>query len=94
MGITICMCPKSNAIDNTVQIPLNTNQLSKPAQSTNELTASLENPSSTTPSPVQKDSNNNNNNSKTVNTFAEACLEGIVVIKHKSKKELKVISPS
>jgi hypothetical protein len=89
MGITICMCPKNASIDNTIQIPSSTNQLSKPTQNNNELTASVENPSSTTPSPMQKDSNdNNNNNNKTVNTFAEACLEGIVVIKHKSKKEL------
>ena len=86
MGITICMCPKNASIDNTIQLPSSTNQLSKPTQNNNELTASVGGPSSTTPSPIQKDSTDNNN--KTVNTFADACLEGIVVIKHKNKKEV------
>ena len=75
MGITLCLCPNKNSEDiNSFQIVPSSNPLQS---QTNYYVCS--NFSLTLPSLIQ---NNNNNQA----TFDNACLEGIVTVKHKSRR--------
>lgn len=78
MGIILCICPNKISEDNnSFHFVPPSNPLPKQTQTNNYVCSNL---SLTSPSPIQ---NNNNNQA----TFENACLEGIVTIKHKSRRE-------
>jgi hypothetical protein len=78
MGITLCLCPNKTSEDiNSYKIVPSSNTLLKQTQ-TNYYVCT--NYSLTLPSIIK---NNNNNQSP----FENACLEGIVKVKPKSRRE-------